>query len=88
MKNKILLCAMMLVACTVSLNVSAQLEVQTSGDVVISKCWKKNAVLIPVHKHNHNHSGSVAVLVKCSCKHGTFLVTRAKKELLTRFASY
>lgn len=25
-------------------------------DAVISKCWKKNAVLIPIHKQNHDHS--------------------------------
>ena len=33
MKNKILLCAMMLVVCTVSLNVSAQLKVAENGNV-------------------------------------------------------
>ena len=50
MKNKILLCAMMLVACTVSLNVSAQLEVQTSGDVVISKCTSVNGADVSATK--------------------------------------
>lgn len=37
MKNKILLGAMLLCACMISVSVSAQLEVQTSGDVKASK---------------------------------------------------
>ena len=37
MKNKILFSAMLLFTCAVSMNVNAQLEVQTSGDVKITK---------------------------------------------------
>ena len=37
-------------------------------DAVISKCWKKNAVLIPIHKQNHDHSNlSVVILVLFFC---------------------
>lgn len=40
MKNKLLFSTLLFVACTLSINVNAQLKVETSGDVVLSKTLK------------------------------------------------
>lgn len=76
MNNKILFCAMLCIACTISMNVNAQLEVLSSGNVDISKCASINgagvcdSVALNVLAHYLTQGGNGYYGVLASAKQG------------------